>query len=624
MAGCRTTVAGGDRLTPGAGAAYEMPTGRKYFLGMALTCCPIPKILVGMATGHAKFIKPVHPDGVELRFNWNAAIAQDPFNEETLYYGSQFVHKSTDKGDNWTLLSPDLTTNDPEKQKQLESGGLTYDVTQAENHTTILAIAPSTLEAGVIWVGTDDGNLQLTRDNGKTWTNLASRLPGLPAGSWIPQIRPSAYNPAEAFVVANDYRRDNWEPYLFHTTDYGKTWKNLVSEDDIWGYCLSFAQDVKEPKLMFLGTEFGLYISFDGANSWQKWTHGYPTVSTIDMEIHPLEHDLVIGTFGRAAYVLDDIRPLREIATKGNQILEAPIHVFDAPDAFLAEYRQATGTRFSADAIYAGENRRPGAMLSYIVALDDSSNQKEKVTVEILDAEQQVIRTFTHQPDTGLNRIYWDLDRKGFRYPYQPKPKKDEDEPGGMAVMPGKYLVRMTFNGATDTTGVAVFKDPRIPIKAEEMEALNRLREQEMQLISLVTEAMDRLREAQKSITIVSQQIPENDTTFKALQYLGKSMKDTISSLMERVTGPEDLQGIVRRPDNVQAKVFQAVRYLGDLYRTPNSTHHLVIAQMHEAIDTYLEEVNAFFTDEWESYKREVEKASLSPFSAKYAPLKRE
>ena len=172
-----------------------------------------------LKTGFSKFVQPVHPDGEDLRFNWNAAIAADPFNNNGLYFGSQYLHKSSDRGDTWTIISPDLTTNDSTKQKSMESGGLTYDATGAENYTTIIAIAPSPLNKDIIWVGTDDGNLQLTTDGGKTWTNKIKNIKGVPEGSWIPQIHPSTYNEAEAFVVINDYRRDNWAPYIFHTKD---------------------------------------------------------------------------------------------------------------------------------------------------------------------------------------------------------------------------------------------------------------------------------------------------------------------------------------------------------------------------------------------------------------------
>ncbi|MEQ8811638.1 MAG: hypothetical protein RIE59_21385, partial [Imperialibacter sp.] len=289
-------------------------------------------------TGFSQFIKPNHPDNVFLRFNWNAGIAQDPFDANTIYYGSQFIHKSTDRGQNWSLISGDLTTNDPEKTK-LETGGLTFDATGAENHCTILAISPSPLDKNVIWAGTDDGNLQLTRDGGKTWTNLSANIKGLPKGAWIPQINASTYNAGEAFVVVNDYRRGNWAPMLYQTKDFGKTWVNLVNEQKVYGYVLSMVQDPIEPKLMFVGTEFGLYVSIDAGQNFTKWTNDYPTVSTYDLKIHPREHDLLMGTFGRALWVMDDIRPLREMASKGAQVIAQPLYAYPAPDAYLFAYK---------------------------------------------------------------------------------------------------------------------------------------------------------------------------------------------------------------------------------------------------------------------------------------------
>ena len=186
-----------------------------------------------LVTGHTQLIKPVHPKGEKLRFNWNAAIAQDPFDEDAIYYGSQYVHYSTDRGNNWEIISPDLTTNDPEKQKQHESGGLTYDATGAENFTTILAIEPSSLNRNIIWVGTDDGNVQLTTDRGKTWNNVANKIHGAPEGSWVPQITASSYDPATAVVILNNYRRNDWAPYIFRTTNFGKSWKAVADEEDI-------------------------------------------------------------------------------------------------------------------------------------------------------------------------------------------------------------------------------------------------------------------------------------------------------------------------------------------------------------------------------------------------------
>ncbi|HKV06540.1 MAG TPA: hypothetical protein VJ725_00285, partial [Thermoanaerobaculia bacterium] len=255
----------------------------------------------------ATTIRPPDPlpgDGREkLRFNWNAGLAQDPFEPGTIYYGSQYLHKSTDRGDNWTIISPDLTTDDPEKQKGSQSGGLTPDVTAAENHTTIVAIAPSPREKGVLWVGTDDGRLHVTRDGGKTWTSVEKNVSGVPANTWIPHITPSKYDAASAFVVFDNHRRADFAPYVYRTDDWGKTWKSLTTKD-VQGYAYKVEQDPVDKDLLFLGTEFGLWVSFDGGARWHRWTHGVPTTSVMDLVVHPRDQDLVIATHGRAMYIV--------------------------------------------------------------------------------------------------------------------------------------------------------------------------------------------------------------------------------------------------------------------------------------------------------------------------------
>ncbi len=315
-------------------------------------------------TGHTQNVKPVHPDGEKLRFNWNAGIARIPDETCGIYYGSQFVHKSLDCGQSWEIISPDLTTNDTTKQKQEESGGLTKDVTAAENYTSILCIAPSSADGQVIWVGTDDGNLQLTRNGGKNWKNVIALLPGCPKGAWIPQIEVSRSNAGEAFVIVNDYRRNNWSAYVYHTTDFGASWKRIVDDRQVNGHTLSIVQDPVEPNLLFLGTDYGLYFSIDKGRNWNKWMKDFPSVSTRDLKIHPREHDLIVGTFGRAAWIMDDIRPFREMARTGGKVLEKDFAVFEAPDAWLAHYRSVDGARFIAHGTYRGPNRSANAMIT--------------------------------------------------------------------------------------------------------------------------------------------------------------------------------------------------------------------------------------------------------------------
>ena len=230
-------------------------------------------------TGYYQSISPNAKDvNTPLRFNWNAGFAKDPFDKNGIYYGSQFLHKSKDKGANWDTISPDLTTNKSEYQKS-DYGGLTLDISGAENYTSILSIAPSHLDENIIWVGTDDGQVQLTKNGGKTWENLTSKIKNLPNEAWIARIHASRYEKGTAWVVVNNYRKGDYNPYLFKTSDYGKNWESVLDEKNIKGYSLSFIQDPVERKLLFLGTENGLWVSIDeeiiGYNSKMD-SHLYP------------------------------------------------------------------------------------------------------------------------------------------------------------------------------------------------------------------------------------------------------------------------------------------------------------------------------------------------------------
>ena len=445
-------------------------------------------------TGQVLRIKPLHPDGIELRYNWNAALAQNPFHDCGIYFGSQFVHKSLDCGQSWEIISPDLTTNDTTKQKQAESGGLTLDVTQAENYTTILAIEPSPLDEQLIWVGTDDGNVQLTRDGGKNWQNLAARLSGLPKGSWIPQIVASTKNAGEAFVVANDYRRNNFKPYLYHTSDYGQSWKRLVDEQKVKGHCLAIAQDTEMPDLLFLGTDYGLYISFDGGNNWQQWTNDFPSVSTADLKIHPREQDLIVGTFGRAAWILDDIRPLREIARTKAKVLQKPFAAFTPAPAILSSYRSVDGSRFGADGDFVGTNKSRGVLLTVWAKKEEkdkatdakpkkqkaksdspktdkkeadkkdkkpSGPKNKKVKVQVFTMQGDTLYTFYRKLESGMNRFSWNLRRKGPHFPSRREVKPDDNDPWGPHVLPGNYKLVLTYGDFSDSTSVEVKADSK-------------------------------------------------------------------------------------------------------------------------------------------------------------------
>ena len=604
-----------------------------------------------LKTGHTEFIQPTHPDpDVKLRFNWNAAIALDPFDNNTVYFGSQFVHKSLNKGNTWEVISPDLTTNDPEKQKQHESGGLTMDATGAENYTTILAIEPSKLEKGVLWVGTDDGQLQITRDGGKTWTNVTANMNGMPAGGWIPQIRASSYNAGEAYVIVNNYRKFDFKPYLFRTRDYGKTWEQLLQEPETFGYTLSLVQDPVEKNLVFLGTEFGLYVSIDEAKSWTKWTNGYPAASTMDLTIQPREHDLVIGTFGRAVWVLDDIRPLRELASSGVNTLRKSINVYPAPDAYMTANQQATGTRFAGDAMYFGENRQRGAMLTYSVYRDEEvkeesdkaenkkgrkgRKEKEEVAETNLDNQDKAkndtilvtifnergdqIRSLTRKYEkNGMYRMYWQMNEKGIRYPSRREARKNAPEPGGAAVLPGTYKVVMSFDGQQDSTTIKVSYDPRIEMSNDILIAKHDFFKKIEGNISVATQAMNQLKESRKITMSIEKMLKGKDgEQYDSLKSTAVAIKKSIGELTDELLGPESKkQGIVRSPDpTILSYYYSARRYLGSSLQTPGATEARLLKQGQDKLNPWLDKVNKFYKEDWPRFEKQAESTDLSPF----------
>lgn len=612
-----------------------------------------------LQTGYTQFIRPTHPDAnFKLRYNWNSALAQDPFNSATIYYGSQFVHKSGNRGTTWDIISPDLTTNNPDKQRQYESGGITMDATGAENHCTILAIAPSPAKEGVIWAGTDDGNVQLTQDGGKTWTNVTAAITGMPKNAWVPQIHVTKANAGEAYVVVNNYRQFDYKPYLFHTRDFGKTWESLVMGAQVGesNYTLAVVQDPVEAKLLFLGTENGLFVSIDAGKNWTKWTNDFPAgVPVMDLVIQPREHDLVIGTFGRAIWVLDDIRPLRELAKSGDGALNATVKLFTPPDAYLASIQQPSGPRFDADAIYNGQNRPTGARISYVVskpaepkpAVDPKTGKPvaapaakpaegrggpkyDSVKLEVFNTQGKLINTLRQKApaDMGLNRMVWNLNEQGERQPNR------ERNPamgrggfggfGGTTVLPGTYKLRLSFGGQKDSTMVTVKADPRFDAPAAVLEARYNLAKQLQGYTKIASQATDRLRESKELVEDYEKRI--KDAKRADLKEAGdktKAMKDSITAVFDYILGKEDKrQGItMSEKPNRYSYVQTASQYVARSREAIGDTDRRVVKHAEDKIAEIVKRVNAFYATTWAEYKAMMEKTNLSPFKT-YEPLK--
>ncbi len=590
-------------------------------------------------TGQALNIKPIHPDGEELRFNWNAGIAQDPFNSGTIYYGSQYLHKSTDRGRNWTIISPDLTTDDSTKQNQYESGGLTLDVTNAENYTSIISICPSPVKKDVIWVGTDDGNVQLTMDGGKTWTNNTPRMKGLPENCWVPHIEASKHNENEAFVILNNYRQGDWKPYLYHTADGGKTWKNLVSEDKVWGYCLSVVQDPVQEDLLFLGTEFHLYVSFDKGTTWNKWTEGYPTVSTMDLKIQEREADLIIGTFGRAAWVIDDIRPLRAIAGD-DAVMNSNLVAFNPPTAYNVETKGPRGYFSASNDMFSGQNRWSQARIRYFVKEGKKAEARKKqkpsvdkkeekpkakkpekganpdsVYLRIYDGDR-LIRTLRQYPDSGVNTIYWNMDEKGPYWPSWDDPDRSGAERPGNNVRPGKYRLEFKYGEATASSEIEVVWDPRIDISDQDIEALISIQKQVEKLIGQTAAMMDLLRDTKKETDKVSKLMPKDDkdTTYADLKKEIKTVNDSLNNLMEMVMGKRETKGIVRWGHKIWHKVSQANGSIYTALDPPGQNQKLLLEDGKKAYNKGVERIDKFMKETYDPFREHVKEANLSPF----------
>ena len=569
-------------------------------------------------TGNNYGVRPTPEDpNTKLRFNWNAAIGQDPFENSTVYFGSQFVHKSDDKGTTWKIISPDLTTNDPEKQKQSESGGLTMDATGAENHCTILVIEPSVVEPNMLWVGTDDGKVHFTRDGGMNWDDVSKNLKGLPEGSWIAQIKASKKNPGEALLVANNYRRFDYTPYVYRTKNYGKSWNRIVDKDDVQSYTLSIIEDSQNPNLIFLGTDDGLYLSLNAGENWQKYTNGFPTVSTKDLAIHQREQDLLIGTFGRALWVMDDIRPLRAIATDP-EILNKDFYLFDPPTGYQVAYQQATGSRFGGDAMYGGENKKSGAMISYFVGKGSKDiKEKDSITFEFFD-QDRLIRTIKmpRPKKAGIHRWHWRMDEKGVQRPRRSL-RKSKIEPSGVSVLPGRYTIKGALGESSNETAIKVAFDPRLTYDESALQSVYNAQKELESLTARSAEAISQLLESKRSVSALSKQFEENDKEgFKEAIKQSKEMTKEIDKLVAIFLGSIDKrQGITRNPEiTVSSRISGAYRYVASRKTEISATEKRLMQFAKDDLNKALKKVNSFYGEQWVNYQKAMENINLDYF----------
>ncbi len=436
-------------------------------------------------TGESRNVSawPENPSGkggeeMRYRFQWTAPIHVSPHDASVVYHGAQVVFRTRDGGHTWESISPDLTRNDRSRQKW-SGGPITGDNTGVETWGTVFTIVESPREKGLIWVGSDDGLVHVTRDAGKTWTNVTGHIPGAPKEGTISLIEPSPHDAATAYIVVDNHRLDDMKPYLYKTTDYGKVWKALHSALASDVYLHAVREDPARRGLLYLGTERGVMYSPDDGANWNLLRLNMPTVAVHDLAVKG--DDLVVGTHGRSIWVLDDLQPVRQM---NEQIVTKDVHLFTAPDA--VRWRRGDGNWGSEQGSFANPPR--GASIYYYL----KDKRKGELTIEILDASQRVVRTLSSvaresdrsddEDDTedlkkaalstspGTHRAEWDLTWEGAKKIRGAKIDTGDPARGPRAV-PGNYTIRLTVDGKTQTTPLKVVADPRGTVSQAELDA---------------------------------------------------------------------------------------------------------------------------------------------------------
>jgi len=550
------------------------------------------------------YYQSIKPHGVDhktpLRFNWNAGFAKDPFDSKSLYYGSQFLHVTHDKGATWEVISPDLSINNPDQQKG-DYGGLTLDISGAEMYNSILAIAPSPLDQHTIWVGTDDGQVQLTKDGGKSWSNLTKNVKDMPQEGWIAQIKASQYKNGTAWMVVNNYRKGDYAPYLFKTDDYGENWMRMADESQVKGYALTVIQDPVQSNLVFLGTENGLWISTDEGEHWVQFKNGFPSVSTMDLVIQQRESALIVGTFGRSIWVLDDLLSLREIAS-GN--LDKGITALPMNDAVQVKglFIAPPGNIWSGfHTTFEGENKvfQKTQIPFY---LTDQPVESQEIKAQIYNSQNELINTVTYEPKVqGLDYMIWKLDETSSNLPGA----WINDESRGTPVLPGEYKIVLKYGDLTDETSVKVISDPRFELDESVDQALYQYKksiDQQVEKLSVLLNEiddkiaqLDTLKKQYVSDSKKSKKIDQFKTTLKELKAKGKTPRP------DRQVGA--WQTLTTSP---YSKVNDVLQIAMARMNVPSAQETQLLEEATQLVAIFEKEVNAFNKTKWNSFMNKL------------------
>jgi photosystem II stability/assembly factor-like uncharacterized protein len=532
----------------------------------------------------------------KYRFNWNTPLLASPHDKNTVYITGNVVFRSTDFGKSWTAISPDLTTNDREKQKSA-GGPVAFENTGAEYHTTIISFAESPLRAGVLWAGTDDGNLQVTSDAGKNWRNVVKNVPSLPPNSAVSHVEPSRVNDDLVYVSFDRHMLDDRRPYVYKTTDGGRTFQNITGNLPANAYVHVVREDPKNARLLYAGTELGLYVSYNGGGSWTSLAlKNLPVVAVHDLIVHPRANDIIIATHGRSIYVLDDATPVQQLTP---EVAREDVHLFDVRPALRYATRM---TRYGVgDKAFAGQNPPYGALVSYY--LKQKPDDKTKLKLQILDSGGKMISEIENiAKERGLNRVSWNLRYGG---PTVRRPPTDEEVqftggPRGPQVLPGTYTVRLLVGEKSYERKIEVQLDPTVNgvTAADLRETLDmELRLRDMQ--TATNNALNTLDSLKSQIEFIERTVRDR----LGASSVPKELTDALAAQKKRV---EELQNRLAQPEGglgFEGRA-QLIDRIGGLFFTLDSSNAAptpaareLYGDLQKEFDTKVGEVNKFMND---------------------------
>ena len=550
--------------------------------------------------------QPNYGEG-KLRFNWNTPIHMSPNEKGTIYIGAQFLFRSRDHGQTWDRISPDLTTNDPEKQKQEESGGVTVDNSYAEMHTTIYSISESPRDGQTIWVGTDDGNVQLTRDGGKTWTNVVANVRDLPKFSWVSWVEASRFDPATAYVTFDRHTFGDMAAHAYKTTDYGKTWSSIVAQDSgVRGFAHVIKEDTESPNLLFLGTEFGLWVSPDGGKQWAQYKgNEFPDVPVRDIAIQPRESSLVVATHGRGIWIVDDITPLRKLTPE----VMAQDAAF-VPGKPVQQRLNANGGWPDGSAVFIGPNPPDGALIYYF---QKKRHIYGKMKIEIFDAQGKLVDTVPANSRRGLSRVEWSMRLKAPRVP--PAATAAFEAATGPRVLPGTYTVKMTRGTETYTTPLVVNLDARakfsVADRKENFDAIMRV----YNLLGDMTFDVERINGVRDELAARAAKLPASDPLRKQLEALAAKCEEMRKKIVATTEG-----GAITGEERIREHTTELYGDLNNYEGRPAAYQLARIDSLTHDLDDVSKEFEAFVAKDLNATNTSLKKKKLEPVQ----PLSRE